>query len=128
MARRRHRRHQVCTYYHDADPTTNKTRTTLSIDDINHRPSIVQRRRQLPPATGDNDVATSTSRQRLRQRRGNHQWQPWPRSTVTAMALAPALSSEDDQSKLQLVRRSDDDVWPCLMMIVMAATFTPSFV
>ena len=65
--------------------------------------TTTRQRRQLPPATGDNDAATSTSHQRLRQRRGNHQWQPWPHSTAMAMALAPALSSEDDQSKLQLI-------------------------
>ena len=38
------------------------------------------------------------------------------------MALAPALSSEDGHSKLQLVRRSDDDVWPCLTAIATVAT------
>ena len=36
MAHQHHRRHQVCTYYHDADPTTNKARTTLSVDGIDY--------------------------------------------------------------------------------------------
>ena len=72
---------------------------------------VSRQRRQLPLVlTGDNDAAISTGRQRLRRQRGNHQWQPWSRSTATAITPAPSISNEDDHSKLQLARRSDDDV------------------